>query len=216
MSTFDLIDHSIERYCEEHTIPETDVLYQLNRKTHLETINPRMLSGHLQGTFLTFVTKMMQPQRVLEIGTFTGYSAICLAQGMPPTGILHTIECNVEYEDRITKALNAADSACQIIVHYKDAKALLPTLSESWDLVFVDADKEDYQTYYDLVLPQVRKGGFLLIDNVLWNGKVTREVAHNDRDTQAILAFNDFVQHDVRVRNLLLPFRDGIMMIEKL
>ncbi len=216
MSTFELIDHDIEAYCEQHTTPENDLLYRLNRQTHLETINPRMLSGQLQGHFLTFLSKMMQPKYVLEIGTFTGYSAICLAEGLSADGELHTLEKNIEYEDRIREYVSRTSFQDQIILHIGDAKELIPQLEYTWDLVFIDAEKEDYQEYYDLVLPKVRKGGFLLIDNTLWNGKVTQEVAHNDRDTQSILAFNDFVQNDTRVRNLLLPFRDGIMMIEKL
>lgn len=216
MSTFDLIDHSIERYCEEHTTPEADLLYRLNRQTHLETINPRMLSGQLQGHFLEFISKMIRPRYVLEIGTFTGYSAICLAQGLQPEGVLHTIESNPEFEDRIMEYVHRATFPGKIILHIQDAKTYIAQLPYEWDLVFIDADKEDYLNYYESVLPKVRKGGFLLVDNVLWNGKVTHEVAHNDRDTQAILAFNDHVQQDERVRNLLLPFRDGIMMIEKL
>lgn len=216
MSTFDLIDHEIESYCEQHTSPESDLLFRLNRQTHLETINPRMLSGQLQGLFLSFLSKMMQPKRILEIGTFTGYSALCLAEGLVMDGQLHTIESNLEFEDRIRDYFGRSAYQDKISLHIGDAKEVIPLLQEIWDLVFIDADKEDYFDYYDLILPQVRQGGFILVDNTLWNGKVTQEVAHNDRDTKAILAFNDFVQKDERVRNLLLPFRDGIMMIEKL
>lgn len=216
MSTFELIDHDIEAYCEQHTTPETDLLYRLNRQTHLETINPRMLSGQLQGLFLSFLSKMAKPQYVLEIGTFTGYSALRLAEGLSEGGELHTIESNIEYEDRIRQYTSQSPFRDQIFLHMGDAKKVIPQLEYTWDLVFIDAEKEDYQDYYDLVLSKVRQGGFLLVDNTLWNGKVTQQVAHNDRDTQSILAFNDFVQNDVRVRNLLLPFRDGIMMIEKL
>lgn len=216
MSTFDLIDHDIEAFCEQHTTAESDLLYRLNRQTHLETLHPRMLSGHLQGRFLSFIASMMQPKYVLEIGTFTGYSALCLAEGMPNDGVLHTIEKNIEYEDRILHYVRQSAYAERIFLHIGDAKKITTTLQYPWDLVFIDADKEDYQAYYDLILPSLRKGGIILVDNTLWNGKVTHEVAHNDRDTKSILAFNDFVQNDKRVRNLLLPFRDGIMMIEKL
>lgn len=216
MSTFDLIDHDIEAYCEQHTTPESDLLYRLNRQTHLETINPRMLSGQLQGQFLTFIAKMMQPKRILEVGTFTGYSALCLAEGLAANGELHTIENNIEFEDRIREYVGQSPFSNRIILHIGDAKEVAASLDYCWDLVFIDAEKEDYQDYYDIILPKVRPGGFILVDNTLWNGKVTHEVAHNDRDTKAILAFNDFVQQDPRVRNLLLPFRDGIMMIEKL
>lgn len=216
MSTFDLIQHDIELYCEQHTTAESDLLYRLNRQTHLETINPRMLSGQLQGQFLSMISKMMRPKYALEVGTFTGYSALCLAEGLLPDGELHTIEANIEYEERIRTYLAKSPLEPKIILHVGDARTVIPTLDYTWDLVFIDADKEDYQCYYDALLPRVRKGGFILVDNTLWNGKVTQEVAHNDRDTQSILAFNDFVQQDERVNNLLLPFRDGIMMIEKL
>lgn len=216
MSTFELIDHDIESYCEEHSSPEGDLLYRLNRQTHLETINPRMLSGQLQGLFLTFVSKMMRPRNVVEVGTFTGYSALCLADGLAEGGVLHTIEQNVEYEDRIRHYFSQSPLGERIVLHIGDARQVIPELDILWDLVFIDAEKEDYETFYDLLLPRTRQGGFILVDNTLWNGKVVGEVAHNDRDTQAITQFNDKVQRDERVRNLLLPFRDGIMMIEKL
>lgn len=216
MSTFDLIDHTIEAYCEAHTTPESGLLYRLNRQTNLETVNPRMLSDQLQGLFLTFISKMLRPERILEIGTFTGYSALCLAEGLTDTGELHTIEVNMEYEDRIREYFSQSPLGKQIILHIGDALQVAPKLDMTWDLVFIDAEKEDYLSYYEAVLPSVRKGGFILADNVLWNGKVVQEAVGNDRDTRAILAFNDHVQNDNRVRNLLLPFRDGIMIIEKL
>ena len=216
MSTFELISPEIEAYCEAHTTEETDLLYRLNRQTHLQTINPRMASGQLQGQFLSLISNMIRPKRILEIGTFTGYSALCLATGLTSDGILHTIEINEEYEDRIRTFFAESPYNRQISLHIGDAKAIVPSLNEHWDLVFIDAEKTDYQEYYEMVFPQVRKNGFLLIDNTLWNSKVIHEIQHNDKDTQAILAFNDRVQQDGRVQNLLLPFRDGIMMIEKL
>ncbi len=216
MSTFELISPEIEAYCEAHTTEETNLLYRLNRQTHLQTINPRMASGQLQGQFLSLISNMIRPKRILEIGTFTGYSALCLSTGLTPDGILHTIEINEEYEDRIRTFLAKSPYNQQIILHIGDAKNIVPSLNEQWDLVFIDAEKTDYQEYYEMVFPHVRKNGFLLIDNTLWNSKVIHEIQHNDKDTQAILAFNDRVQEDERVRNLLLPFRDGIMMIEKL
>ena len=216
MSTFELISPEIEAYCEAHTTEETELLYRLNRQTHLQTINPRMASGQLQGQFLSIISNMIRPRRILEIGTFTGYSALCLATGLTSDGILHTIEINEEYEDRIRAYFSESPYNHQISLHIGDAKTIVPSLNEQWDLVFIDAEKTDYQDYYEMVFPQVRKNGFLLIDNTLWNSKVIHEIQHNDKDTQAILAFNDRVQQDGRVRNLLLPFRDGIMMIEKL
>lgn len=216
MSTFDLIDQSIEAYCEAHTTVESPLLHRLNRRTNLETVNPRMLSDQLQGQFLSFVSKMMKPSRILEIGTFTGYSALCLAEGLEEGGELHTIEINEEYEERIREFFNESPWRDRIHLHICDALEWVPTMADTWDLVFIDADKEDYRLYYDVVIDKVRKGGFILVDNVLWNGKVTHDIAGNDRDTQSIDAFNAYVQQDERVRNLLLPFRDGIMMIEKL
>lgn len=216
MSTFELISPEIEAYCEAHTTEETDLLYRLNRQTHLQTINPRMASGQLQGHFLSLISDMIRPKRILEIGTFTGYSALCLATGLTTDGILHTIEINEEYEDRIRTFFAESLYNRQINLHIGDAKTIVPSLNEQWDLVFIDAEKSDYQEYYEAVFPKVRKNGFILIDNTLWNSKVVCEIQHNDKDTQAILAFNDKVQQDGRVRNLLLPFRDGIMMIEKL
>ena len=216
MSTFELISPEIEAYCEAHTTEETDLLYRLNRQTHLQTINPRMASGQLQGHFLSLISDMIRPKRILEIGTFTGYSALCLATGLTTDGILHTIEINEEYEDRIRTFFAESLYNRQINLHIGDAKTIVPSLNEQWDLVFIDAEKSDYQEYYEAVFPKVRKNGFILIDNMLWNSKVVCEIQHNDKDTQAILAFNDKVQQDGRVRNLLLPFRDGIMMIEKL
>jgi predicted O-methyltransferase YrrM len=216
MSTFELIEPEIEAYCEAHTTEESDLLRRLYRETHLQTINPRMASGQLQGQFLSLVSKMIRPRRILEIGTFTGYSAICLAEGLTDDGILHTVEVNEEYEDRIQRYFSESADGQKIMLHIGDAKELVPTLNEEWDLVFIDAEKTDYQAYYDLVFPQVRKNGFMLIDNTLWNSKVVHEVRHNDHDTQAVMAFNDRVQRDPRVRNLLMPFRDGLMIIEKL
>ena len=216
MSTFELISPEIEAYCEAHSTEEPDLLYRLNRQTHLQTINPRMASGQLQGLFLSLISNMIHPKRILEIGTFTGYSALCLATGLTSDGILHTIEINEEYEDRIRTYFYESPYNHQINLHIGDAKTIVPAFNEQWDIVFIDAEKTDYQDYYEMVFPQVRKNGFILIDNTLWNSKVVHEIQHNDKDTQAILAFNDRVQQDGRVRNLLLPFRDGIMMIEKL
>ena len=216
MSTFNLIDHTLEAYCEAHTSPENELLHRLNRQTNLETVNPRMLSDQLQGQFLNFISKIMRPSRILEIGTFTGYSALCLADGLAPDGELHTIEINEEYEDRILEFFSKSPNSDRLFLHIGDALQLIPNMDFVWDLVFIDADKEDYQRYYETVLPKVRQGGFILVDNVLWNGKVIGDIAYNDRDTRAIDNFNTYVQQDPKVRNLLLPFRDGIMMIEKL
>lgn len=216
MSTFELIEPAIEEYCEAHTTAETELLHRLYRETHLQTLNPRMASGQLQGEFLSLVSRMLRPRRILEIGTFTGYSAIRLAEGLTDDGLLHTIEINEEYEERIRRYFAECPDSQKLSLHIGDAKTIVPSLGDRWDLVFIDAEKTDYDEYYEIVFPQVREHGFILIDNTLWNSKVVHEVRGNDKDTQAVMAFNDKVQQDSRVRNLLLPFRDGIMMIQKL
>ena len=211
-----LIPDQIESYCELHTSSESELLYRLNRETHLKILRPRMLSGQLQGRFLSMISKMLKPANILEIGTFTGYSALCLAEGLQPNGTLHTIEMEEELEEIITKYFNLSIYKEKLHLHIGNALELVPTLKKSWDLVFIDAEKKEYLQYYEMVLPYVKKGGFILADNVLWSGKVTESVAENDAETKAIMQFNDFVQNDPRVENLLLPMRDGILLIEKI
>ncbi len=213
---FDLIPEEIERYCEEHTSVESDLLYQLNRETNRKVLRPRMLSGLLQGSFLSMISKMMKPKNILEIGTYTGYSALCLAQGLQKDGNLHTIEIDEELEDMIRKYISKSEYSAQIQLHIGDANLLIDQIEEVWDLVFMDAEKKDYLSYFEKILPKVRKGGFIIVDNVLWSGKVVQEIAHNDHETKAISQFNAYIQNDNRVKNLILPFRDGIMLIEKL
>ncbi|MCL2289417.1 MAG: O-methyltransferase [Bacteroidetes bacterium] len=213
---YTLTNEQIESYCEAHTSNESDLLYRLNRETHLKILRPRMLSGHLQGRFLAMISKMIKPVNILEIGTFTGYSALCLAEGLQPNGALHTIEIDEELEEIIIKYFNLSAYKDKLHLHIGNALKIIPTLNKTWDLVFMDAEKTEYLQYYEMVLSYVKKGGFILIDNVLWNGKVTEPVAENDVETKAITAFNDFVQNDSRVNNVLLPLRDGLMLIEKL
>jgi predicted O-methyltransferase YrrM len=211
-----LISNQIESYCESHTSTESDLLYRLNRETHIKMMNPRMLSGQLQGGLLTMISKMIKPLNILEIGAFTGYSALCLAKGLQPNGELHTIEIDVELEEIITKYFNLSAHKEKLHLHIGNALEIIPALRKTWDLVFIDAEKTEYLQYYEMVLPHVRKGGYLLVDNVLWNGKVIEPLAKNDIETQAIVAFNHFIQNDPRVNNLLLPIRDGLLLIEKL
>ena len=213
---FTLIENQIEEYCEAHTTPETDLLYRLNRETHLKVMNPRMLSGQLQGSFLTFVSKMIKPKHILEIGTYTGYSTLCLAEGLAEDGVIDTIEIDVELEDMIRKYFSQSPLNEKINLIIGDALKLVPEISIDYDLIFIDAEKRHYTDYYKMLLPKVKKGGIMLVDNVLWNEKVVVEVNDKDFDTKEIMEFNDMVQRDNSVRNLLLPFRDGIMMIEKL
>ncbi|MBO4232071.1 MAG: O-methyltransferase, partial [Bacteroidales bacterium] len=179
-------------------------------------MNPRMLSGHLQGAFLTFVSKMMKPAHILEIGTYTGYSTLCLAEGLAENGKIDTLEIDIELEDMIRKYFSQSPLNEKINLIIGDALEIVPTLDTVYDLVFIDAEKRHYTDYYKMILPKIRKGGIMLVDNVLWNEKVVGEINEKDFDTKEIMEFNDMVQKDNSVRNLLLPFRDGIMMIEKL
>ena len=211
-----MFDVEIEEYCEAHSTPQSELLYRLTRETHQKVMNPRMLSGHLQGMLLTTLCRMMQARRVLEIGTYTGYSALCIAEGLAADGQVHTIEVDEEREEMIRRYLAQSPYQDKIQLHIGDALQVIPTLQEQWDMVYIDADKEEYTDYYEAVLPQVRKGGIILADNVLWDGKVVKEVRSGDKDTRALLAFNEHVQADPRVTNFILPVRDGLMFIEKL
>jgi len=210
------ITQEIEEYCEAHSTSEDDLLNRLDRETNLKVLRPRMISGHLQGAFLSFISRLLRPTSILEIGTYTGYAALCLAEGLSPDGTLDTIEIDEELEDIIQKYFNQSRYKEQIILHIGDARTIIPTLNKKWDLVFIDAEKKEYFDYYEAILPHIQQGGIILIDNVLWSGKVIQEVKENDKDTQSIIDFNKYIQNDQRVRNLLLPLRDGIMIIEKL
>ncbi|MBP6810474.1 MAG: O-methyltransferase [Saprospiraceae bacterium] len=201
-------------YCFSHSSPLSGILHDLERETHLRTLGPQMLSGEYQGQLLRFLSLMLRPKRVLEIGTFTGYTAICMAEGLVEGGVLHTIEANDELGWLIQKYIQQADMVQKIVLHLGDAAEVVPTLDEVFDLVFLDAGKLDYPVHYEMALAKMRPGGFLLADNVLWDGKVA---SGNERDetARALRAFNDFVQQDERVENLLLPFRDGLMVVRK-
>lgn len=203
----------IEDYCEEHSSEQGELLYRLFRETHLRAVKPRMISGHLQGRFLSMISKMISPKHILEVGTYTGYSALCLAEGLAPDGFLDTIEVDAEMEEIIMKYVGKSPFRNQIRVHIGDALHVIPTLDYTWDLVFIDAEKRGTRLFYDMLVPRMRKGGVLLIDNMLWSGKVVEPITHSDMDTKAIMEFNDYVQNDDRVTNTLLPIRDGIMMI---
>lgn len=209
----DIIDENIQRYAEQHTSPESELLRKISRDTHAKVTMPRMLSGHLQGRFLAMVSQMIRPHRILEIGTFTGYSALCLAEGLPPGGTLVTIDINEELEDKVRTYFEESGLADRIDYRIGDAATIVPSLGGQFDLVFLDADKENYSCYFDLVIDHVSEGGIILADNVLWSGKVLQEKP--DKDTRAIIAFNRKIQDDRRVENILLPIRDGILMIRK-
>ena len=208
----DILNEDLQRYAEKHTSPESEVLKKVNRDTHADVLMPRMLSGHLQGRVLAMISNMIRPKRILEIGTYTGYSALCLAEGLADGGKLITIDINEELEQKVRGYFEPWKEK----IEYKIGNAiqLIPTLNEVFDLVFIDADKNNYSNYFDLVIGKVRPGGFILADNVLWSGKVLNK--NPDADTRAILAFNQKILDDSRVENVLLPIRDGIMMIRKL
>ena len=210
-----MINSKIQKYAEEHSSDQSELLYALYRETNLKIWNPRMISGQQQGRFLSLIAQMIKPQLILEIGTYTGYSALCLAEGLAPKGKLHTIEKDIELESIASKYFKKAKYDQQIIQHFGDAKEIIPELNFLFDLVFIDANKDAYSTYYNLVFEKLKKGGFLLVDNVLWNGKVVEPLHKNDKDTAGILAFNKLVQEDNRVENVLLPLRDGLMLIRK-
>lgn len=200
-------------YCLQHSTSPDALLHALERETHLRTLQPQMLAGPLQGLLLQMISQMIRPQRILEVGTFTGYGTICLARGLADDGLLHTIEAEDELAPIIYTYLRKAGLEARVKLHLGDAARIIPSLDESFDLVFLDAGKMDYALHYDLVFPKVRPGGFLLADNVLWSGKVVQD--EKDRTAQALRAFNDRIQADERVENLLLPLRDGLMIMRK-
>jgi caffeoyl-CoA O-methyltransferase len=209
----DFLDPKIEQYATDHSAPESPVLAALNRETYAKVLVPRMLSGHLQGRVLSMLAQIKQPKRILEIGTYTGYSAICLAEGLAPGGLLHTIDINEELEEMVNRYIKASGNEGRIVQHIGNALDIVPTLNETWDLVFIDADKENYLNYYKMVIDQVAPGGLILTDNVLWSGKVLH--ADMDPETASIDAFNKFVHNDNRVTPLLLPVRDGLFVARK-
>lgn len=206
---------NIFQYIVNHSDKEDKILTDLSRKTHLETIHPRMLSGHLQGKFLEFISKMIKPERILEIGTFTGYSAICLAKGLSENGLLYTIEINDERKPIIDEFIKKAGFSDKIKLLIGDAIKVIPEITELFDLVFIDADKPNYLNYFKVVFPKLKPGGFIIVDNVLWDGKVIKKVMKDDVSTKGIIDFNNYIQNNELVENLMLPLRDGLMLIRK-
>jgi len=206
----------LEQYILNHISPEEDFLKELDRETHLKILRSRMLSGHLQGKILSMISCMIKPKSILEIGTFTGYSALCLAKGLADDGKLHTIEIDDELESIAKKYFNKSGMGDKIMLYVGDARSIIPELKQSFDLVFIDADKCEYCEYYNLVFPYVKVGGFILADNVLWNGKVVDPDSIEEEQTRGILDFNKLVQEDPRVENVILTVRDGIMLIRKI
>ena len=205
----------LDDYILRHIDAEPDHLHRLWRATQLHLLYPRMASGHLQGRMLVMLTRMIRPQRILELGTFSGYSALCLAEGMPDTAELHTIEVNDEQEDFTRPWLEQSPWADRIHLHIGDAMDIVPTLDGPFDLIYIDADKRHYADYYRLVMPYLNNGGFIVADNTLWDGHVVDPEHQHDAQTQGILAFNDLVAQDTQVEKVILPLRDGLTLIRK-
>jgi predicted O-methyltransferase YrrM len=211
----EFIDPLLDKYVCEHTANESDLLKKINRETHLEVLQPRMLSGHFQGRVLSMFSKMIRPERILEIGTYTGYSALCLAEGLTPNGKLVTIDINEELAARVRGYFAESPYGHQIDYQIGDAMELIPALNEKWDIVFIDADKHNYINYYHLVFPMVKVGGYIIADNVLWSGKVI-DSSQQDKDTLLLREYNQLVHQDNRVEEVLFPIRDGLMIARKI
>ena len=209
------IDDNILNYSISKSEKESKLLNDLYRETYLKVLNPRMISGHYQGRILSLISKIISPKKILEIGTYTGYSAICLCEGMDKDGILHTIDNNKELVKIQNKYFKKANLTNKIVQHSGDAKNIIPTIEEEFDIVFIDADKESYPEYYDLIIKKVRSGGIIIADNILWSGKILEKVEKDDQATKSIIEFNNKIIEDDRVKNIILPIRDGLSIIRK-
>jgi len=210
----EILDPNLQSYLDTHCEPEPEALQAINRETYLKVLKPHMLSGHYQGRVLSFLSKMVNPRRILEIGTFTGYATICLAEGLTDDGIIHTIEVNRELEEMLYAHFKSTNVENKIRLHFGEAVTIIPELDEeTFDLVFIDADKKNNFTYFALVLDKVKSGGLIIIDNVLWKGKVYG--SDKDTDTENIRKLNDSIAADTRVEKLILPVRDGLLIIRK-
>ena len=204
------LPQSIDQYAEEHSQAEPQLLAALNRETHQKVLQPRMLSGHFQGRVLSMLSKLIRPQHILEIGTYTGYSALCLMEGIQENGSLHTIDKNEELYDLQRKYFDKSGWGTQMHQHVGKALEIIPQLEEKFDLVFIDADKRNYLNYFEIILPKMNKGGIILSDNVLWSGKVVEELKAGDKDTEVLLEYNKKLATDDRVETVLFPIRDGL------
>ncbi len=210
------IEQLLENYILAHTLEEDPILKRLYRETHLRLVNGRMCSGHLQGSLLTLFSRLISPRCILEIGTYTGYSAICLAKGLAAGGLLHTIEINDELVGFAADYFAETGLTDRIVQHVGDAADILPQLNETFELAFLDADKRQYLSHYQMILPKITMGGLIIADNTLWGGKVVGKISGNDGQTIAIMEFNDFVKNDPRVEATILPIRDGMTLLRKI
>ncbi len=206
------ISEALEDYVAQHSENEPELLARLNKETHQKILQPRMLSGHFQGRFLSMISKLTRPKAILEIGTYTGYAALCLAEGLAENGTLDTIDNNEELFDFQRKYFDESAWGTQIRQHLGNALEIIPTLNKKFDLVFIDADKENYINYFNMIVPMMNQGGLILSDNVLWSGKVLEEVKANDKSTKVLLEYNEILKNDPRVETVLLPIRDGLTM----
>ena len=210
------MSNTIETYILNHIDEESELLSALSREAHVKLLRPRMIAGHLQGRILKMFCRMIRPKRVLEIGTYTAYATLCMAEGLDSDALIHSIEINDEMEPFIRPFLDQSPDKEKIIIHWGDAIEIIPTLNETFDLVFIDGDKREYNAYYDVVFPYVRAGGIILADNTLWSEKVTDdELIHSDKRTQGILIFNEKIKNDIRIEKIILPLRDGLTVIYK-
>jgi predicted O-methyltransferase YrrM len=212
----EFIDEALANYANAHSSEEPGILKKLNRETHLKMMQSRMLSGHLQGRLLSLLSHLTHPKCILEIGTYTGYSAICLAEGLAEGGILHTIDNNPERDAFVNRFIDEAKMTDKIRTYIGDARKVIPTITGDFDIVFIDADKSGYAEYYDLIIDRVKPGGIIITDNVLWSGKVIEPVKANDEDTRLICVYNEKIAADSRVEVVLLPIRDGISIARKM
>ncbi len=212
----DFIPEEINQFSENHTTAESALIYDLNRQTHIQIMIPRMLSGHLQGKILSLFSHMIKPMNVLEIGTYTGYSALCMAEGMQKEGVLVTIDKNEEIEEFTQSYFDKSEFTNQIDYKIGNAIDIIPTLDLEFDLVFIDADKINYSNYFDLIIDKTTQGGFIIADNVLWSGKVVEPLNSKDKDTKAMLDYCEKIHNDPRVENVLMPVRDGLLIARKL
>ena len=209
-------DKALQEYTENHTQAEGEVLKELSRQTHLKVLRPRMLSEHIQGSILTMLSQMIKPKCILELGTYTGYSAICMAKGLQLGGKLHTIDINDELEGFASPFFKKAGFENEIITYFGNALEIIPQLDKEFDLVFIDADKREYLEYYKILFTKVKKGGYIIADNIFWDGNILKPNDQHDAYTKGIVKFNTFVHNDERVENVIFPIRDGLMILRKL
>ena len=212
----DFVDKKILKYVQNKTSEESKILNDLSRETHLKVLNPRMLSGHYQGRLLSLISKLIKPKSILEIGTYTGYSSLCLLEGLEKKGLLHTIDHNEELLNIQNKFFKRARVSNRIKQYTGDAKEIIKNLEVKFDLIFIDADKENYPLYYDLVFDKLKSGGIIIADNILWSGKILEKVEKDDYATQSIINFNNKIKNDERVEKIILPIRDGLSLIRKI